>query len=196
METPVSRDSKNARRNSGESAGQEPEFEDNSVLHADQLTADDDAAAPGRPTSPAVKGLLAVVAAIVLAVGGFALVKTLGGGSVEEAVRQAPDVASTSVEAPGGTASVAVSASRDAAVVGFDDLASPGRNGVYQLWKIPADGSAPVSAGMLTQENISGARPVVIEHIGGFKELAVTLEPSGGSESPTPPFAVTIPLQK
>ncbi|NKX50159.1 anti-sigma factor, partial [Arthrobacter deserti] len=95
----------------------------------------------------------------------------------------------------GGTATVEASRSRNAAVITFKNLTSPGRNEVYQLWTIPADGSAPVSAGMLTEQNISGAEPVVIENISGNKQAAVTLEPRGGSQSPTPPFAVTVPFQ-
>jgi len=192
MDTPATSDSNKAQPHSP--SDHEPDVEDISVLHADQLTADDDAAEK-RPTPPAVKWLLAVVAIIVVAVGGFTLVGTLGGHSLEDSVRQAPDVASSTVQAPGGTASVEVSQSRDAAVVSFKNLTSPGRNEVYQLWTIPADGSAPVSAGMLTQENISGSAPIVIENISGNKEAAVTLEPRGGSQSPTPPFAVTIPFK-
>jgi len=172
---------------------QEPDVDDNSVLHADQLTADDDGAEK-RPTTPAVKWLLAVVALIVLAVGGFTLFQALGSQPVEDAVRKAPDVASTSVKATAGTATVEISRSQDAAVVTFKDLTAPGRNEVYQLWKVPADGSAPVAAGILSDENVSGTKPVVIEKIAGSKEAAVTLEPPGGSESPTPPFALTIPL--
>jgi anti-sigma-K factor RskA len=190
MDTPATTDSNNAQRHG--LAGQEPH--DASVLHADQLTADDDAA-ERRPTPPAVKWLLAVVAVVVLAVGGFTLARTLGGHSLEDSVRQASDVASSTVQAPGGTASVQVSQSRNAAVVSFKNLTSPGRNEVYQLWLIPADGSAPVSAGMLSAENISGAEPVVIENISGDKQAALTLEPRGGSQSPTPPFAATIPLK-
>ncbi|MFD1212381.1 anti-sigma factor [Arthrobacter sp. GCM10027362] len=194
METPATPDKNNARPGDGQSSGPEQDF-DNSVLHADQLTSDNDDGAPGRPTTAAVKWLLAVVAVIVLAVGGFTLFRTLD-GSTEEAVRRAPDLASSSVQAPGGTASVEVSRSRNAAVVGFQGLTPPGRNEVYQLWKVPADGSAPVSAGMLGEENISGAKPAVIENIAGYKVLAATLEPRGGSQSPTLPFAVTIPLKK
>src|SRR4051812_40173811 len=157
METPATPDSNNARRMEPDPSGPEPEFDDNSVLHADQLTADDDAA-DTRPTTPAVKWLLAVVALIVVAVGGFALFQALGGHPVEDAVRQAPDVASTSVKASAGTAAVEVSRSQDAAVVTFKDLAAPGRNEIYQLWTVPADGSAPVSVGILTEENVSGAK--------------------------------------
>lgn len=172
---------------------QEPDVDDNSVLHADQLTADNDAAEK-RPTTPAVKWLLAVVALVVLVVGGFTLFQAFGGRHVEDAVRQAPDVVSTSVKASAGTATVEISRSEDAAVVTFKDLTAPGRNEVYQLWKVPADGSAPVSVGILSDANVSGSKPVVIKKITGSKEAAVTLEPPGGSESPTPPFALTIPL--
>jgi anti-sigma-K factor RskA len=193
METPATPDSNNARRMEPEPSGQEPDVDDNSVLHADQLTADDDAAEK-RPTTPAVKWLLAVVALIVVAVGGFTLFQTLGGHPVEDSVHQAPDVVSTSVQASAGTATVEVSRSQDAAVVTFKDLTAPGRNEVYQLWKVPADGSAPVSAGILSDGNAAGTKPVVIEKIAGSKEAAVTLEPPGGSQSPTPPFALTIPL--
>jgi anti-sigma-K factor RskA len=193
MDTPATPDSNNARAANQDATGQEPDVDDNSVLHADQLTADDDATEK-RPTPPAAKRLLAVVAAVVVAIGGFTLFQTFG-QPLEESVRQAPDVASTSVQAPGGTAEVEVSNSRNAAVVTFKNLTAPGRNEVYQVWTIPADGSAPVSAGMLTEENISGAKPLVIENISGNKEAAVTLEPRGGSQSPTPPFAVSISLK-
>ncbi|MCG2622754.1 anti-sigma factor [Arthrobacter sp. I2-34] len=193
METPATPDSNDARRRDPDPTEQGPDADDNSVLHADQLTADDDASGK-RPTPPAAKWLLAVVALIVIVVGGIVLFQTFGGRSAEDAVRQAPDVASTSVQASAGTATVEVSRSEDAAVVTFKNLAAPGRTEVYQLWMIPADGSAPISAGMLSKENIAGSKPVVLEKIAGSKEAAVTLEPPGGSQSPTPPFALTIPL--
>jgi anti-sigma-K factor RskA len=60
----------------------------------------------------------------------------------------------------------------------------------YELWVIPADGSAPVAAGMFTPD-ASGFASVVMPTLPqGVKAKAfgVTIEPTGGSSGPTAPI--------
>ncbi|EMY33518.1 hypothetical protein D477_014456 [Arthrobacter crystallopoietes BAB-32] len=182
----------------------EPDFEpqqdlaadasdDPSVLHADQLTAEDEIPAR-RPMPPRTKWVLLAVAIVVLIVGAIAAVQTLGRSSAQD-VLDARDVVSSSVEGENGAAAdVAVSADRNAAVVTFRDLPAPGDGQVYQLWKIPASGSAPVSVGSLSSGNIAGDEPAIVENIAGFRAAALTLEARGGAQSPTPPFMLEMEL--
>jgi hypothetical protein len=56
----------------------------------------------------------------------------------------------------------------------------------YQLWFVPTDGSAPISAGLLEvgPDGVLGASPAVPPEIGTIK-AAISLEPKGGSKQPT-----------
>ncbi|QTG80661.1 anti-sigma factor [Arthrobacter crystallopoietes] len=203
METPLPRDDKASSSTPDYEPDYEPEqnasdtgaSEDPSVLHADQLTAEDDIPAR-RPMPAATKWILVAVAVVVLIIGAIAAVQTLG-RSAEQDVLDASDVATASVEGnDGASADVAVSTDRNAAVLTFRSLSAAGDGQIYQLWKIPANGSAPQSVGALSSENISGEEPVIIENVIGFSEVALTLEARGGAQSPTPPFTLSVPLDQ
>jgi anti-sigma-K factor RskA len=63
----------------------------------------------------------------------------------------------------------------------------------YELWVIPADGSAPVSAGTFhpdDQGNASIVMPPLPRGIAA-KAFGVTIEPAGGSQTPTLPLILT-----
>ena len=200
MDTPLPRDKASANADDFEPGSYpeqepaaEPSSDDSSVLHADQLTVEDEIP-ERRPMPRRTKLVLLAVAAVVLIVGAIAAVQTLG-RSPADAVLGAGDVVKTSVEGENGAATdVAVSADRNAAVVTFRNLPAPGNGQVYQLWKIPANGSAPVSVGSLSSGNISGEEPAVVENISGYKAAALTLEARGGAQSPTPPFTLELKL--
>jgi hypothetical protein len=84
----------------------------------------------------------------------------------------------------GGTVTVAVSRSLDDGVVLMDDLPVPPAGKVYQLWLI--EGTTPTSVGVMASGQRSGA--ATVESIGGADSIGVTLEPTGGSASPTFPI--------
>jgi anti-sigma-K factor RskA len=59
-------------------------------------------------------------------------------------------------------------------------------NADYELWIVPADGSSPVSLGLLPKAGVSiFVKPVVFEQI-NIAALAVSLEPLGGSPNGSP----------
>lgn len=188
MDTPQSSD---RLASSGNSTGENydaPEGDD-SVLHADQLTGG--AETDRRPMPAVTKWLLLALAAVVVVVGAIAVAGALGGTS-EQDVASAPDAFSSQQDFEGGgTVDASVSLGTNAAVLTFHDVeASEGRT--YQVWRLPLDGSAPVSAGTIEAEDITSSKPVVIEGIGTTGKLAVSVEAPGGAESPSLPFAVEV----
>jgi anti-sigma-K factor RskA len=60
----------------------------------------------------------------------------------------------------------------------------------YELWVIPADGSAPIPAGTFHPDDQGNASVIMLDLPRGVaaKAFGVTIEPDGGSESPTPPI--------
>lgn len=128
-----------------------------------------------------------IAAAAALALGGVGIGSYIADQNdpLNQVVR-AGDLREASVDvAGGGTATVQVSSSRDAAVVRMKDVPAPPEGKVYQMWLIPKDGSAPVSQGLMDAEALS--KPAVVEGISSAAALGITVEPAGGSESPTLP---------
>jgi anti-sigma factor RsiW len=99
----------------------------------------------------------------------------------QERLLAAPDVAVRHVEMDGGgAATVIASRDRDAALLVASDVADPGEGRQYQLW-LMEDGT-PVPDATFD----AGADGVWVDgDIEGAQALAVTVEPEGGSESPT-----------
>ena len=60
------------------------------------------------------------------------------------------------------------------------------------MWLIPKDGSAPVSQGLMDAEALS--KPAVVKGIGSAAALGITVEPVGGSASPTLPTVAAATL--
>jgi Anti-sigma-K factor rskA, C-terminal len=60
---------------------------------------------------------------------------------------------------------------------------------IYELWLLPADGSAPMPAGWFKPDK-QGHGMIFHTMTAGIdaKGFAVTIEPSGGSQTPTPPI--------
>jgi anti-sigma-K factor RskA len=128
-----------------------------------------------------------IAAAAALALGGVGVGSYIADQNdpLKQVVR-AGDLREASVDvAGGGTATVQVSSSRDAAVVRMKDVPAPPEGKVYQMWLIPKDGSAPVSQGLMDAEALS--KPAVVEGIASAAALGITVEPAGGSKSPTLP---------
>lgn len=76
-----------------------------------------------------------------------------------------------------------ISRERDMAYVTFAGLPDPGEGNVYQLWLFPRDGAAPSSLGTYDLGDLQD--PVTFRGIERYADLAVTVEPEGGSETPT-----------
>lgn len=138
--------------------------------------------------------LIAAAAALVLAVGGVGIGGYVAGqNDPVTQILQAQDVREATVAVTGGgTATVAISEAKDAVVVRMKDVPPPPAGKVYQMWLIPQDGSAPVSQGLMDARTLS--QPALVKGIGSAAALGITVEPVGGSESPTLPTVATATL--
>ena len=138
--------------------------------------------------------LAGIAAAAAIALGGVGVGSYIADQNdpLNQVVR-ADDVREASVPvAAGGTATVLVSSSKDALVVKMNGVPAPPEGKVYQMWLIPRDGSAPVSQGLMDAEALS--KPAVVEGIASAAALGITVEPVGGSTSPTLPTVAAAPL--
>ncbi|WP_328389545.1 anti-sigma factor [Nocardia sp. NBC_00416] len=137
----------------------------------------------------------AVVVAIGIAIGVGAVVQRgdepAGTVTAQEVLAQ-PDArtATTSIGA-GGILTVHVSDALSAATVSFDATPAPPDGSDYQLWLIDGSG-VPRSAGVLT--DLPAASAPYVTRFTGSDQLAITLEPDGGSLAPTsdPLAAITL----
>ena len=138
--------------------------------------------------------LVGVAAAAFIALGGVGVGAYMANQNDPlNQVMQAGDVRQATVNVTGGgTATVSVSTSKDAVVVKMNDVPAPPPGKVYQMWLIPKDGSAPVSQGLMDAEALS--KPAVVQGIGSAAALGITVEPTGGSASPTMPTVAAAPL--
>lgn len=139
--------------------------------------------APARRRGAGTRMLAAAAAVVaVLAVGvGF----ILGGGGEEdtlagdiERIRAAGDVVASPLGL--GEATAYVSASEGVAVVG--DTPELDGDRTYQLWVVPADGSAPVPGPVMAGGD---SEAVWDAELDGAAAIAVSIEPTGGSTTPT-----------
>ena len=100
----------------------------------------------------------------------------------------AADAQTTSKTFPdGGTVRLVTSASRDSAVVVADDLPALDDDKVYQVWLVKS--SVPESQGTFSR---SGA--MVMKDLADADQVAVTVEPHGGSKRPTTAPIVDVPV--
>ncbi|AYF75858.1 anti-sigma factor [Nocardia yunnanensis] len=91
----------------------------------------------------------------------------------------------------GGTLTVDSSPQLRAALVSFDAVPAPPAGHTYQLWLISTAGQAS-SAGVLTTLPAAGA-PMLMR-FGDAGQLAVSIEPAGGSPAPTTTPIAGVPL--
>lgn len=144
---------------------------------------------------------VAAAAAVVLAAGTGTAVFTVQEQRVRDqqallaaaerraAILGAPDVVvRSSPMRGGGTVTVASSASHHAAVVTVGATAAPA--GSFQLWAI--HGTTPTDAGVMPAG--AAAEVMVVDGLPGSDALGVTLEPAGGSPTPTQPLVARISL--
>jgi anti-sigma-K factor RskA len=138
--------------------------------------------------------LVGVAAAAAIALGGVGVGAYVANQNDPlNQVLQASDKRQATVEVSGGgTATVTISSSKDAVVVRMNGVPAPPAGKVYQMWLIPKDGSAPVSQGLMDAEALS--KPAVVKGIASAASLGITVEPVGGSASPTTPTVAAAPL--
>ncbi|MFF2315621.1 anti-sigma factor domain-containing protein [Arthrobacter sp. NPDC058097] len=138
--------------------------------------------------------LIGVAAAAVIALGGVGIGAYVANQNDPfRQVIEAQDARQATVDVTGGgTATVSISASRDALVVRMKDVPPPPAGKVYQMWLIPKDGSKPVSEGLMDAEALS--KPALVKGIRSAAALGITVEPVGGSATPTLPTVAAAPL--
>jgi anti-sigma-K factor RskA len=138
--------------------------------------------------------LIGVAAAAAIALGGVGVGAYVANqNDPVNQVLQASDVRQATVEVSGGgKATVAISPSKDAVVVKMNGVPAPPAGKVYQMWLIPKDGSAPVPQGLMDAEALS--KPAVVKGIHSAAALGITVEPVGGSKTPTTPPVAAAPL--
>jgi anti-sigma-K factor RskA len=108
-----------------------------------------------------------------------------------QAVLTAPDALMRTADLDGGgRVTVVVSEARDAGVVLMADGLPPGAGKAYQLWLI--NGTTPVNAGVMPAGVSAGAQ--LIASVRDTDMLALTIEPAGGSKTPTIPIKAQVPL--
>jgi anti-sigma-K factor RskA len=139
--------------------------------------------APTKRRAP--KFLLAAAAVALIVAAGFGITQvqqppdSVLAAPVAQ-VFEAPDAHQATMETSnGGTISVATSPSLGKMAVDTDELPDLEGGQTYQLWAI-SDGT-PQSAGLLEDPDAGAAMDMPAQGI----EVAITIEPSGGSELPT-----------
>lgn len=173
------------------------------VAQTRQITATHRADRPSNDVRTWRRRTAAAVAAGVIALAGMAAVWVVQEERVGDAQQTAQQLAEgqvrlsqivaagdaqvrTTTVPGGGTMTVAVSHRLDDGVVLMNDLPVPPAGKVYQLWLM--QGSRPSSLAVMAADQRSGT--VVVDSLGAADTIGVTVEPTGGSPTPTqPPLA-------
>ena len=88
--------------------------------------------------------------------------------------------------APDAYAKVYVNNTYDEAYVDIAGLPEPPEGKVYQVWALKLNPLTPTSIGVLTKEDNGANKGLYrIEYVEGAEAFGITLEPAGGSASPT-----------
>ena len=152
-----------------------------------------------RPLVPRLAGALAAAAVVVVATLGISQSVTRhqpGGAPAASAaisrVVTAPDARTeTERTSAGGTVTVVVSADRQAAVVSAAGMRSLPAAQTYQLWVMGPHGGAR-SAGLLSGTGRAG--PVLASGVEPGDRIGITVEPAGGTSSPTTAPVIAVPV--
>lgn len=154
--------------------------------------------APRRPQVPRLAAALAAASVVVVVALGItqALTRHQPGGpptasAAISRVVTAPDARTeTERTTVGGTVTVVVSADRQAAVVSAAGMRSLPSAQTYQLWVIGPDGAR--SAGLLSGTGQAG--PVLASGVEPGDRIGITVEPAGGTSSPTTTPVIAVPV--
>ncbi|CAM3181977.1 anti-sigma factor [Prescottella defluvii] len=113
--------------------------------------------------------------------------------AVTAQILAAPDMHSVTAEIPGGgTATTMYSQEANAAMLVMNGVTPPKPDTVYQMWLVRGD--ERVSAGTMGPDQVSPTTTAVLEGIDGATQLGFTVEPAGGSTTPTGDMFASIPL--
>jgi len=86
---------------------------------------------------------------------------------------------------PGAYAAVYWNKKENTAYIDAKDLPEPPRGKVYQVWSLKLEPLTPTSIGLLADFTIDENKIFALENANESEAFGITLEPEGGSESPT-----------
>jgi anti-sigma-K factor RskA len=146
---------------------------------------------------PRLAAALAAAALVVVATLGVTQVVTRhqpGGAptanaAISRVVTAADAQTETARTSVGGTVTVVVSAEQRAAVVSATGMRSLPASETYQLWVIGPHGAR--SAGLLSRTGQVG--PVLASGVASGDRIGITVEPAGGTASPTTTPVIAVP---
>ena len=128
----------------------------------DDLTARREQKARRRGLGTGPRWIVGVAAAALIAIGGVAVGSSvLSSQDPVHQILSASDIQTRKLSIPGGgAATLAISTSKDAAVVTMQAVPAPPPGKVYQMWLIPKSGAAPVSQGTMDAQALSRRPPL------------------------------------
>jgi anti-sigma-K factor RskA len=146
---------------------------------------------------PRLAAAVAAAALVVVATLGITQVVTRhqpGGAptanaAISRVVTAADAQTETARTSVGGTVTVVVSAGQQAAVVSATGMRSLPASETYQLWVIGPHGAR--SAGLLSRTGQVG--PVLASGVASGDRIGITVEPAGGTASPTTTPVIAVP---
>ena len=153
---------------------------------------------PGRPRVPRLAAAVAAAALVVIAALGVTQAETGprsgGAGPASAAISRVVTASDARTEtmrtSVGGTVTVVVSDGLRAAVVSAQGMRSLPATDIYQLWVIGPDGAR--SAGLLSGTGRAG--PVLAAGVVPGDRIGITVEPAGGTRSPTTAPVIAVPV--
>ncbi|MCB7479986.1 anti-sigma factor [Christiangramia sediminis] len=86
---------------------------------------------------------------------------------------------------PGAYAAVYWNKKENTAYIDAKDLPEPPRGKVYQVWSLKLEPLTPTSIGLLADFTVDENKIFALENANESEAFGITLEPEGGSESPT-----------
>lgn len=87
--------------------------------------------------------------------------------------------------APGAYAAVYWNKEENTAYIDAEELPEPPRGKVYQVWSLKLDPLTPTSIGLLDEFSMDQNKIFALQNANESQAFGITLEPEGGSESPT-----------
>jgi anti-sigma-K factor RskA len=151
-----------------------------------------------RPRVPRLAAAFAAAALVVVAALGITQAETrhqpdgtgTAGAAISRVVTALDARTETTRTSVGGSVTVVVSAAQQAAVVSARGMRSLPADETYQLWVIGPDGAR--SAGLLSGTGRAG--PVLAPDVVPGDRIGITVEPAGGTSSPTTTPVVAVPI--
>lgn len=136
-------------------------------------------------TLPRVAAVAAtLLVGLAIGIGWMLLARSPAPESAAARILSAPDVRAVSGAIPsGGTATVVFSPELRKGVLVMNDVAPPQPGTVYELWLVGPNGPQP--AGTMDAHAISPSTTAVIDNLGDSTVVGLSVEPPGGSRTPT-----------